>query len=165
MSTPNPDGRALALAELLEWAESQAIEQADGLTDADLLHRPENKANPGHWTLGHIASSINWVRRSAGMERSGPELYRELFNKPFDAARVAEYPTADTLRGFIREVFPQTREHLLGMSAEALAKTTGSDNEKFSTVGKTLRVAIGHLIYHCGQLGTIRKLTGHTPSV
>ena len=137
-----------------------------GLTEEELLYRPNGDRSNIYWLFGHIVEGSDIACFITGGERIvGPEYFTlfDMGTKPQDTAE-GYPPIAEMLETFTR---------CLDNSVEAIKSLTDADLDKppvrelaeaireyFPTRGDIITGFSHHTVYHAGQIGMIMKMVG-----
>ncbi len=150
-------------------ANANFIEKAlDGLTDEDLLKRPNNHTNPIGWTLWHqyrvedaILSNLGgkdqaWI--AAGWhDKFGMEANPGQLGGGDTLEQVAAFrPTVDNLKGYGAAVREKTLSTLQSLPAEALDKDFPGPGGNSRKGGEMLGILMLDHFHHSGQVCYLR---------
>ncbi|MCP4573912.1 MAG: DinB family protein [bacterium] len=135
-----------------------------GLSDADALVQPQPAGNCANWVAGHIAHSRVGVLAMLGS--NGPYAADKYQRYSRGSEPMADGEGASPLSEIVADLEatqPAILAALQNMTDEGLAEAapfspSGDENE---TVGSLLVGLAFHEAYHTGQLGVLRRVSGH----
>lgn len=124
-----------------------ANKNLDGISHAESLVFPDDASNPTNWILGHLIFSRNLLLEILG----GEPIWKNftVYDRGYNAK-----DTKEDFRDFedLRTLFVESQKRLIplldrfeGLSADAQ---------------KDVTLITLHEIYHCGQIGYMRRLLG-----
>lgn len=131
----------------------------DGFTDEAMRFRPDGKANPAHFILGHITSVRFTIARMIGLEMK--VAWEELFARGAELKDAAQYPSVTEIRAAFSEVAEAINKRFeevtdVDLSAEPPWEPPGMEK----SIRGVLNFLAFHESYHIGQLGYLRPLVG-----
>jgi hypothetical protein len=135
----------------------------DGLTDAQLMHRPDGKCNHMLWNLGHIACTDAYFTKAIGGRDTGwPEAWDALFGMGSTCQSSAkEYPSVAEIKAQLTKQRDEMLSWFGSMSAAELAKPLPQELQMFgSTVGQLMHSLAWHEGMHAGQMTSCRRGQG-----
>ncbi len=154
-----------ALAKQFGMMYATATANLDGITHEESLISPEPGGNCANWVLGHLTVVHNGVMRLLGETPvwENEDLYREKFFKPVtDSSNALDWNT-------LRDKFLGSKERCLNafshLSDAAMAENVPDPFGGGTTRGELLTRLSYHQAYHVGQLGVVRRVTGHKGKV
>ena len=135
----------------------------DGVTEEEHLRSPDGGGNCINWVLGHIVSSRNGCLAMMALE---PVLPKEIAVRYKRSSNAIEGDAPADLATLL-DAFNRAQEALLAgfqtMTQETLDApapfSPGKNPEE--TVGSLLTMLLFHEACHCGQIGVLRRVTGH----
>lgn len=136
----------------------------EDLTDAEMMHRPAEKANHIKWQLGHLITAENGMMNqvAAGQMPDLPEGFAEKYTK--ETAANDEDSAFDSKEELMKHYHAQragTLKLLESMDDADFDKETGV--EYAPTVGAMFSMQGNHYIMHAGQWAVIRRQLGREP--
>ncbi len=140
----------------------------EGLSDDDLMKRPNPECNPIGWTLWHQCRYEDWVIAGiAGDEQvwtSG--IWPEKFGLPADPNQLgmgdsidevmALKPTIEHLKGYIAAVREKTLACLESVTPDDLDREVDNPSGGTRTVGQALGILVLDHFHHSGQVTYLR---------
>jgi uncharacterized damage-inducible protein DinB len=146
-------------------------------TNEDLFQRaiqdiPEDKwltmagddSNHLLWIAGHMVVCRALVPKMLGKEWSAP--WEALFARGAKRVGAEQYPSAAEIKQAWTEVSEKLSTALADASPEALGRPPVHAAPSLDgTVAGTVGFLCLHETYHLGQMGYVRKLLGHGPTV
>lgn len=145
----------------------------EGLSDDDLVKRPDDDCNPIGWTLWHQCRYEDWVIAGiAGHEQVWTAgAWHEKFGVPADPDQLgmrhsldevmALKPTIENLKGYSDAVREQTLACLQAVTAADLDREVANPSGGTRTVGEALGILVLDHFHHSGQVTYLRGyLTG-----
>ena len=143
---------------LLDFSNRSLGMNLEGVTHEESLVHPASGGNCINWVVGHVL-----VHR---------DMMLGLLGRPalLDAATTARYTrgsepilpdsdgvqTLDVLKAGLEESYHQLRAAVSSADEAAFAAPSGK-----GTMGDSLIFLLGHEWYHGGQVGLLRRITGH----
>ncbi len=133
-----------------------------GLTDEQGLQQPP-EGNCLNWVAGHVMqarSGILHLTRQATPFAAGKYERYERGSAPVVEA-AGTVPLTEMLTDFMATE-EGLKKGIAGLRAEMLAAKApfSPSNDETETIGSLLAGLVFHEAYHCGQLGTLRRLVG-----
>jgi uncharacterized damage-inducible protein DinB len=153
---------AKPIIHLLDFSNRSLGMNLDGVTHEESLIHPESGGNCINWVLGHIV-----VHRDKMLGMLGqPTLLDEA-----TAARYARgsrpilaeddgVQTLEALKDALEQSYDRVRSVLSAADEATFAAPSGK-----STLGDSLVFLLGHEWYHGGQVGLLRRITGHAGAI
>lgn len=117
------------------------------ITHEDSLRFPQDASNPMNWILGHLVFSRNILLCMLG-ERPLWDNFTA-YDRGYNAK-----DTKDQFKNF------EQLQLLFGESQKRLSRVLGDFDTLPEDVQKDVSILALHEIYHCGQLGYMRRLLG-----
>jgi uncharacterized damage-inducible protein DinB len=137
------------------------------VTEEEHLRSPGGGGNCINWVLGHIVASRNACLTMLGAELVLPKDIAARYKRSSDAIEGdAPANLATLLNAFnqAQDVMLAGLPTLTQETLDAPAAFSPSDNPK-ETVGSLLTGLLFHEAYHCGQIGVLRRVTGHEGAI
>lgn len=156
----------VAAAMAIQFGYTAWVIQANlkGVSDEDALLQPAPAGNCLNWVAGHIAHSRAGTLALVGAEPPFPADKYARYDR--GSAPVTGGDDAAPLRDIIDDI-AAAQEPLLaalpGLTDEMLAAKApfSPGNKEQETVGSLLVGLAFHEAYHAGQLGVLRRMSGH----
>jgi uncharacterized damage-inducible protein DinB len=161
-------------AELLTDACQRVLQTStdaiDGLTDEQLIHRPEPDANPIGWLVWHLARvQDDHVADVAGTEQVWTaQGFADRFGLPFDVAATGFGQSADEvgqvradaglLAEYLRAVHEQTTSYVATLTPDDLDRVVDTRWHPPVTLGVRLVSVVADDLQHAGQAAYVRGL-------
>jgi hypothetical protein len=153
---------AQPIIHLLDFSNRSLGMNLEGVTHEESLIHPEPGGNCINWVLGHIV-----VHRDKMLGMLGqPTLLDDATKARYDRGSppvLAEddgVRTLEALKDALEQSYDRVRSVLSAADEEALAAPSGK-----STLGDSLVFLLGHEWYHGGQVGLLRRVTGHAGAI
>lgn len=136
----------------------------EDLTDAEMMHRPTEKANHIKWQLGHLIVAENGMinQVSDGQMPDLPEGFAEKYTK--ETASIDDDAAFDSKEELMKQYQTQragTLKALESMDDADFEKETGVDYAP--TVASMFALQGSHYLMHAGQWAVIRRQLGREP--
>lgn len=156
------------LVATLAWSRKCLLEVIDGFAPEAACAQPTPADNHLLWTLGHLATSDEWVLGMLTVPGSTiPASYaKELFGYgSVPSPDAGDYPPIEEVRGHL----DHSRKRLVGqlgsMSDEQLAVELGEAGQGcVKDPAEAFAMTAWHEGWHTGQLSTIRRSLGMPPA-
>jgi uncharacterized damage-inducible protein DinB len=156
------------LAASYRMARQMIHRMVDDLTPEEFQHQPVPGSNSAAWIVGHLGVT---ARRTA--ERLGatelPELTEEFIAKFSVTKKPAEVQTGLGEKAGLLALFDGCVEKLIGavraIPVEALHNPPPHPGPFATNYGEAVLFGAMHVMFHSGQLSTIRRSLGKPPVV
>ncbi len=145
----------------------------DGLSDADLVKRPDDACNPIGWTLWHQCRYEDWViagidgreqvwTAAGWYDKFGlPAAPDQLGMKQSLDEVMAFQPTVEHIKGYSEAVREKTLACLQSVTSADLDREVANPSGGTRTVGEALGILVLDHFHHSGQVAYLRGyLTG-----
>jgi uncharacterized damage-inducible protein DinB len=133
----------------------------DGISKADLWHRPTDKTNAILWVAGHAVQTRTVVLQILGEPFDTG--WGNLFERGAELQEQGLYPTCEEVERVAREINSRLLAKLASLDEHelnaAIPKPIGPG---VKTLAEQIAFFALHDSYHIGQLAYIRKALGHT---
>jgi uncharacterized damage-inducible protein DinB len=131
----------------------------EGISDADLLRRVAECANPLIWVAGHMADTRFVVLKALGEAAVSP--WGDLFGR--GSCVGDEYPSIAEILSTMSSVSERMNAALVAVDEERLwGQPSGIGLPNTKTLMDELSFLAWHESYHLGQLAYIRKALGYS---
>ncbi len=154
----------------IEFARAYMLGMLDGLTDAAWFAQPAEGVTHIAWQVGHLAMAEYGLCmfRIRGRRSEDTELMSGKFRKQFSKGSTpnpnqAENPTPDEIRQVLDRVHTQAMEELAELDDATLDEPVDEPYAVYATKLGALIFCADHEMLHAGQIGLLRRLTGHSP--
>ena len=153
---------AKPIIHLLDFSNRSLGMNLEGVTHEESLIHPEAGGNCINWVLGHIV-----VHRDKMLGMLGqPTLLDEATTARYDRgsrpilAQDDGVQTLEVLKDALEQSYDRVRAVLSAADEATFAAPSGK-----STLGDSLVFLLGHEWYHGGQVGLLRRITGHAGAI
>ncbi len=135
-----------------------------GMTESEMLASPEGGGNHGNWVMGHLLAGRDvQLAALASDHRCLNEKESELYGRGSEKVAPELYPAVEDLH----TRFKESQDILLKALAESSDKLLAEEQVESSlppgfqrNTWDRVRFMQFHESYHCGQLGTLRTMSG-----
>ncbi len=132
------------------------------LTDEQMVRQPHGVVNHPAWTIGHLASSSNYVAKALGLESTFPAAWEE---KPgsLPSGDVSKYPSRAELLAELTAQHERVAETVANADPALFAKEYPDEamRKYFPTIGDMVHYMLGaHEGTHIGQVAAWRRAMG-----
>jgi hypothetical protein len=149
---------AAPVAMIFSFNDDVVFRALEGLTPAQLWHRPTERNNPMLWVAGHLVQSRAMVLRLLGEPvETG---WGQLFDRGATIGDADRYPSRDEIERLMREVSPRLHAKLAALDDASLARPASMGLPFAKTLADELAFFALHDTYTVGQMGYIRKALG-----
>jgi len=153
-----------ALKLSIDMGDFIASSYLEDLTDAEMMHRPTEKANHIKWQLGHLITAENGMinQISDGQMPDLPDGFAEKYTK--ETATNDDEAAFDSKEELMKQYQTQragTLKALESMNDADFDKETGV--EYAPTVASMFALQGSHYLMHAGQWAVIRRQLGREP--
>jgi uncharacterized damage-inducible protein DinB len=150
------------LAHRFRFNESLLRMITEALSDEDWARLPsEVGGNSAHWIVGHVATSRRFLMRKLGLDVA-EQPWEEQFGMGAEHGDPAGYPRVDELLADVFEAGEPLANRLSEMSEDdAAAPFDIKFPDGADTLGGASSFLLFHEIYHLGQIGLLRRISGH----
>ena len=137
------------------------------LSDEEMMHRPDPKANHIKWQVGHLIAADNQMINGC-MEGAIPPLpdgFAEKYEKEKSTSDDAsEFDSKETLMGLYAQQKESIHAALEKLSEADLDKPSPESMQEYApTVGSAFNMIGMHWVMHAGQWAVIRRQLGREP--
>jgi hypothetical protein len=147
---------------LLDFSNRSLGMNLEGVTHEESLVHPEGGGNCINWVLGHIVAHRDKMLAMMGQ----PALLDEAVSARY--ARGSAPVTGDggdvqpleTLKEALERSYDRLRAQVAAADEATFAQPSGK-----GTLGDALVFLLGHEWYHGGQVGLLRRVTGHAGAI
>jgi hypothetical protein len=129
----------------------------EGVDSETLRRRPEPGANPMHWIAGH--ATVVRSGFSAALDRNYPLPWAEHFRRGGTNDTEPHWPPIETIVAAWDAIDPILQQRLRELTAEDVNAPTQAPGFNGTVLGM-LELMAFHDVYHVGQLGYLRRLSG-----
>jgi DinB superfamily len=147
---------------LLDFSNRSLGMNLQDVTHEESLVQPPGGGNCLNWVLGHIVvhrdSMLALMGRPALLDEATTARYRR--GSPPVTADGPDVQRLDVLRDALERSYQQLRESVSAADEAAFAAPSGK-----GTLGDALIFLLGHEWYHGGQVGLLRRITGHAGAI
>ena len=151
----------------LDTAALIATGYLEDLTEEDLLHRPDPKANHIKWQLGHlIVSDYRMIDGCCeGALPPLPEGFAEKYTRETSTEDdPAQFHTKAEYLALYQSQTAAIKDALASLSEEQLDEAAPEEIRSYApTVGAAFVMVGGHWLMHAGQWAVIRRQLGRDP--
>lgn len=137
------------------------------LTDAQMVAQPHGVVNHPAWTLGHLASSSNFIAKALGLESTFPADWEAASGTGGEpSGDAAQFPAKDALLAELRTQHARVAEAVQKTDPALFAKEYPDEGMRkyFPTIGDMLSYMLAaHEGTHIGQLAAWRRAMGLSP--
>jgi len=154
------DGQTFA--KMFEFSYMALKRNLEGITHEESLRAPDEGGNSLNWVLGHLLNYRNAILKLLGKPLSWDSPQAERYARGSAPLGPDEEPVPfETLRAELDRSQGLLVEALRACSAEDLAAPA----ENGDPLANRLGIYGYHEGYHSGQIGLLRRLTGHTGAI
>ena len=154
----------------IEFARAYMLGLLDGLSDDAWFAQPSEGITHIAWQVGHLAMAEYGLCmfRVRGRRAEDVALMSGKFRKQFSKGSTpnpapADNPTPDEIRQVLARVHAQAMEELAELDDAALSEPVDEPYAVYPTKLGALFFCADHEMMHAGQIGVLRRLTGHAP--
>lgn len=168
MTTIETAGDVRSYLQLAHMAQAVARMNAQGVTQAESLVQPQPAGNCFNWVMGHLVTvynnSLPLVGQQPVTDRAELAVYERGGPPLTDAARALEI---DRLLALWDEASARFQAGLGTLTPERLDSPApfSPSGDPDETVRSLVATILFHQAYHSGQLGILRRVTGHEGAV
>lgn len=152
----------------LAWSRKCLLEVIEGYPADRVCYQPSPADNHLLWTLGHLATSDEWVLDMLKVPGSTiPASYaKELFGYgSVPSPNAGDYPPIEEVRGHLDHARQRLLDQLGSMSDEQLAVELGEAGQGcVKDPAEAFAMTAWHEGWHTGQLSSIRRSLGMPPA-
>ncbi|HEX4499254.1 MAG TPA: DinB family protein [Thermoanaerobaculia bacterium] len=151
-----------ALVAMFQFSHGALGRNLEGITHEESLRAPESGGNSLNWVLGHLLYYRNRILSLLGAPPA------------WDSPQAARYARGSAPLGpdddpvpleTLRAGFDRSQELLLAALAAISEEELAAVNERGEPVIQRLALLGMHEAYHGGQIGLLRRLTGHSGAI
>lgn len=144
---------------LLDFSHRSLGMNLDGVTHDESLAAPGDGGNCINWVLGHIVVHRDQMLALLGQAPLLDPAVTARYGRgsPPVTADADDVQTLDALKDALDRSYRRLRDSIAAADEAAFAAASGK-----GTMGDALIFLLGHEWYHGGQVGLLRRITGHT---